>query len=430
MHTRLLCAATFLAVAAACNARPRDAADSALAQSDSATAGSAAPAPGSCTPLESRPPEVPDEKPVSPGQTRACAVTSQVAYDVTVVASGLEKPWSVEPMPGGDLLVTEKPGRLRVVTAAGQVGEPITGLPKVDARGQGGLLDVALAPTFDSDRTIYWSFSEPRTNGNATSVARGVLSADRRSLSDVRVIYQTMPPHDGDKHFGSRLVFGPDGMLYVTVGERSDTPMRPQAQDSSSDLGKILRIRPDGTIPDDNPFTNQPNVRPAIWTLGHRNVQAAGFDPQGKFWAVEHGTRGGDELNLIQKGKNYGWPLQAYGMEYSGAFPISSPAGQAAPTRAGTEQPVYYWDPVIAPSGAQWYTGSAFPEWRGNLFVGSLKDKLLVRLVVDNDRVVGEEHLLADRGQRVRDVRQGPDGALYLVTDDVKGELWRIAPRR
>jgi glucose/arabinose dehydrogenase len=201
--------------------------------------------------------------------------------------------------------------------------------------------------------------------------------------------------------------------------------MRPQAQRLDSDMGKILRIAPDGSVPKDNPFVGQSGARPEIWTLGHRNVQAAAFDPDGRLWEVEHGTNGGDELNLIEKGKNYGWPLQAYGEEYSGA-----PIAGARTARAGLEQPVYYWDPVIAPSGAQFYTGDAFPAWRGNLFIGSMKDKMLVRLVLANDRVTGEEHLLKDRGQRVRDVRQGPDGALYLVTDETDGELWRVAPRR
>jgi glucose/arabinose dehydrogenase len=324
--------------------------------------------------------------------------------------------------------VTEKPGRLRIVTAAGQTGEPITGVPAVDARGQGGLLDVALSPSFATDRTIYWSFSEPREGGNATSVARGVLSADRKSLGDVRVIFRAMPTYNGTMHYGSRLAFGPDGMLYVTLGERSVNEIRPQAQQMNSHMGKILRIQPtDGKAPRDNPFVGQQGALPEIWSVGHRNVQAAAFDPQGRLWDIEHGTRGGDELNLVQKGKNYGWPVAAYGLEYSGK-PIANAEGRT--TRAGTEQPVYYWDPVIAPSGAQWYTGSAFPAWRNSLFVGGMKDKFLVRLTVQNDRVTGEEHLLADRAQRIRDVRQGPDGALYVVTDAENGELWRIAPRK
>jgi glucose/arabinose dehydrogenase len=377
-----------------------------------------------CTPLETRAANVPDQQPAFAGQTRTCGVKSDVAFDVTVVARGLEKPWSVEPLPTGELLVTEKPGRMRIVTQSGSVGQPITGVPAVDGRGQGGLLDVALSPGFGTDRTLFWSFTEPRDGGNGTSVARGVLSADRRSLSDVRVIFRAMPTYGNNMHFGSRLAFGTDGMLYITLGERSDAPMRPYAQRMDAHLGKIIRIRPDGSVPPDNPFVGQSGAQPEIWTVGHRNVQAAAFDPQGRFWVIEHGTNGGDELNLIQKGKNYGWPLQAYGEEYSGA-----PIPGATTTRAGMEQPVYYWDPVIAPSGAQFYTGNAFPAWRNNLFVGALKEMRLVRLVLENDRVTGEEHLLTDRRQRIRDVRQGPDGALYIVTDQENGELWRIAPR-
>ena len=378
-----------------------------------------------CTPLETREPNAPEQRPAFPGQTRACGTKSNVAFDVAVIAKGLERPWAVEPLPGGDLLVTEKPGRIRIVTAGGEIGQPIAGVPKVDARGQGGLLDVALSPTFDSDRTIYWSYSEPRQGGNATSVARGVLSADRRRLDTVRVIFRALPVYDGDKHYGSRLAFGPDGKLYITLGERSDAPMRPQAQQLGSHMGKILRINPDGSVPKDNPFVGQTNALPEIWSLGHRNVQAAAFDAEGRLWEAEHGTRGGDELNLVEKGKNYGWPLVAYGEEYSGQ-PIS---GAVTEREEGYEQPVYYWDPVIAPSGAQFYTGDAFPAWKGSLFIGGMKDTKLVRLTLDDKRVTGEEHLLEDRGQRVRDVRQGPDGALYVVTDQENGELWKIAPR-
>jgi glucose/arabinose dehydrogenase len=391
-------------------------------QSSAATAGAR---PSDCTPLETREPNAPSQRPAFEEQTRACGVKSDVAFDVVVVAKGLEHPWAVEPLPDGSLLVTEKPGRMRVVSAGGELGQPIGGVPKVDARGQGGLLDVALSPGFEKDRTIYWSYSEPRRSGNATSVARGVLAADNRRLEQVRVIFRAMPVYDGDKHFGSRLVFGPDGKLFVTLGERSDAPMRPQAQQLDSDMGKILRINPDGSVPDDNPFVGRDGARPEIWSLGHRNIQAAGFDEDGRLWEVEHGTQGGDELNLIEKGKNYGWPVQAYGEEYSG-----EPIPGAATTRDGMEQPTYYWDPVIAPSGMQFYSGAAFPAWRGNLFVGSMKDMRLVRLVLEDDRVAGEEHLLTDRSQRVRDVRQGPDGALYVVTDMPQGELWKIAPRR
>jgi aldose sugar dehydrogenase len=376
-----------------------------------------------CTPLETRVANAPEQKPAFEGQTRICGIKSTTAFKVDVLAKGLEKPWAVEPLPDGNLLVTEKPGRLRIISATGQVGEPITGLPKVDARGQGGLLDVALSPSFASDRTIFWSFSEPRQGGNATSVGRGVLSKDRKSLDQVKVIFRAMPTYDGTMHFGSRLAFGPDGMLYMTLGERSDLEIRPQAQHMDSHMGKILRLTPDGAPAPGNPFMGQAGALPEIWTVGHRNVQAAAFDPEGKLWVVEMGPQGGDELNLIQKGKNYGWPLVTYGEEYSG-----QPVPNAVTAKAGFEQPVYYWDPVIAPSGAQFYTGSAFPEWKGNLFVGGMKDQRLVRLRIENGKVTGEEHLLTERGQRIRDVRQGPDGALYIVTDQTNGELWKISP--
>jgi glucose/arabinose dehydrogenase len=295
----------------------------------------------------------------------------------------------------------------------------------VFAEDQGGLLDVALAPDFAKTRTIYWSYSEPREGGNATSLARGVLSADNRRLEDVRVIFRALPTYAGGKHFGSRIAFGPDGHLYLTLGERSDLVMRPQAQHMDSHMGKILRLDLEGKAPADNPFTEKDGARPEIWTLGHRNVQSSVFDPQGRLWIVDHGPRGGDELNLVVKGRNYGWPLVTYGEEYSG-----KPIPGAVTAREGFEQPVYYWDPVIAPAGMEFYTGDAFPAWRGNIFVGALNDERLVRLVLDGDRVVGEEHLLKDRGQRVRDVRQGPQGELYVVTDEMEGELWRITPRR
>jgi glucose/arabinose dehydrogenase len=378
-----------------------------------------------CKPLEAGRPNAPDQKPAFAGQSRACGIQSSVAFEVTVLAKGLERPWSVEPLADGDFLVTEKEGRLRLVSKDGQVGAPIAGVPKVDARGQGGLLDVALSPRFAADRTVFWSFSEPREGGNATSVARGVLSQDRASLGEVRVIFRALPTYDGTMHYGSRLAFGPDGMLYVTLGDRSDAPMRPQAQRLDSHMGKTLRITPEGKAAEGNPFAGKPGALAEIWSLGHRNIQAAAFDAQGRYWIVEHGTRGGDELNLVAKGRNYGWPRVAFGIEYSGR-----PIEGAVTHREGFEDPVYYWDPVIAPSGAQFYSGDAFPAWKGSLFVGALRERRLVRLAIEGDRVKGEEHLLMERGQRLRDVKQGPDGALYVVTDAASGELWRIAPKR
>jgi glucose/arabinose dehydrogenase len=396
----------------------------------------------SCAPLETRTANAPEQKPAFPGQTRACGVKSGVAFDVTVLAKGLERPWAVEPLPNGDFLVTEKPGRLRIVSAGGEVGPPIGGLlpvgsggvsaasaqgglPPITARGQGGLLDVALSPSFARDRTIFWSFSEQREGGSGTSVARGVLTEDRRSVEQVRVIFRALPTYDNGLHFGSRLAFGPDGMLYITLGDRYDRPNRPKVQQLDAHLGKVIRINPDGSAPADNPFAGRAGALPEIWDLGHRNVQSSAFDERGRLWTVEHGAKGGDELNLIEKGKNYGWPLVTYGEEYSG-----EPFAGAVTAREGFEQPVYYWDPVIAPSGMQFYTGDAFPAWRGSLFVGGLVSQRLVRLVIEGDRVVGEEHLLAERGKRVRDVRQGHDGALYVVTDEPDGELWKLTPRR
>lgn len=410
------CAAILLA--AACTGRPGD------TPADVSTDGSQPAAPD-CEPLETRPPNATGQQPAFPGQTRACGVDSNVAFDVIVLARGLEHPWAVEPLPDGSLLVTERAGRMRIVSATGEVGPPIAGVPPAHAERQGGLLDVALSPAFESDRTIFWSYSEPRPDGNGTSVARGVLSNDRSRLEQVQVIFRALPSYSNSAHYGSRLAFGPDGTLYITTGDRFDTRMRMHAQRLDNHLGKVLRVHPDGSAPSDNPFVGEAGAQPEIWTLGHRNVQALAFDPDDRLWLVEHGPQGGDELNLLERGRNYGWPLVSYGEEYSGA-----PIETAETSRPGFVQPVYYWDPVIAPSGAQWYTGDAFPAWRGSLFIGALRETRLVRLVVEDGRVTGEEHLLEERGQRIRDVRQGPDGALYIVTDEDDGELWRIVPRR
>ncbi len=422
MLKRLLFLITFAALGLACGDRAGLTADGSETDLPADSTGTT---PGDCKPLETREANAPDQKPAFEGQTRACAEPTDVAFRVQVITDGLKNPWAVEPLPGGDLLVTEKPGRMRIVSASGQVGAPLSGVPEVAAVGQGGLLDVALSPNFSSDRTVFWSYSEPRDGGNGTSVARGVLSEDRRRMEDVRVIFRSQPTYDGRLHFGSRLAFGPDGMLYITTGERSDKSMRMHAQQRDNHLGKVLRIRPDGSVPSDNPFTSEAGAASEVWSYGHRNIQSAVFDPQGRLWEIEHGARGGDELNRVEKGKNYGWPVVTYGIEYSGD-PIAG--SQTARPGEGYEQPVYYWDPVIAPSGAEWYTGSLFPKWQNSLFVGALKERRLVRLSIENGRVTGEEHLLVDREKRVRDVRQGPDGALYVVTDEDKGELWKIVP--
>lgn len=396
-----------------------------------------------CPTVETRPPNADTQKPAFEGQTRACETKSNVNFEVTVLAKGLERPWAVEPLPDGSFLVTEKPGRMRIISAAGEISEPLGGLlpveqggvsdasgqgglPPITARGQGGLMDVALSPTFNQDNMIYWSFSEQRTGGSGTSVARGILSKDRKMLENVKVIFRAMPTYENGLHFGSRLAFGRDGKLYITTGDRFDlAKMRPLAQSLASHNGKVIRINPDGTIPPDNPFVNQTDALPENWDIGHRNIQSAVFDDKGQLWTVEHGAKGGDELNLVEKGKNYGWSVISYGEEYSG-----TPIPGDITSKESYEQPVYYWDPVIAPSGMEFYTGNAFPEWRGNIFVGGLASQRLVRLVIKNNRVVGEEHLLTDRQQRIRDVRQGNDGSLYIVTDERNGELWKITPKK
>jgi aldose sugar dehydrogenase len=340
-----------------------------------------------------------------------------LAARVVDVARGLERPWGLAFLPDGRLLVTERPGRLRLVTG-GVLSAPLAGVPIVFARGQGGLLDVALGPTFDQDHLVYLSFAEPGAGGASTAVARGRLGP--RGLEGTQVIWRQQPKVEGPNHWGSRLVFRPDGTLFVTLGERF--AYRERAQDLSTTLGKIVRIGPDGSIPADNPFVGRPGVLPEIWSYGHRNVQAAALDPQGRLWTVEHGAMGGDELNRPEAGKNYGWPVITYGLDYSGA---RIGIGTA---KEGMEQPVYYWDPVIAPSGAVFYTGPAFPEWRGDLLVGSLRPGGLVRLRLAGDRVVLEERYLEALGERIRNVRQGPDGLLYLLTDEPRGRIFRLEP--
>lgn len=336
----------------------------------------------------------------------------------TNVAVGLEHPWAVTFLPDGRMLVTERPGRLRLVGRDGQLSAPLSGVPAVLARGQGGLLDVALSPRFEQDRLVYLSFAEPGGPGGGTAVARGRLADS--GLEGTQVIWRQEPKVNGNNHWGSRLVWRRDGTLFITLGERFQHSEL--AQDLSTTLGKIVRINADGSVPRDNPFVGRDKVRPEIWSYGHRNVQAAALDANGELWTVEHGARGGDELNNPQPGRNYGWPVITYGVDYSGARIGYGTA------RAGMEQPVYYWDPVIAPSGAVFYSGEAFPDWRGDLFVGSLQPGRLVRLRLHDRRVVQEERYLIDRSERVRDVRQGPDGFLYLLTDHPKGRLIRLSP--
>ena len=374
-------------------------------------------------PVESRPANNPDQKPAFEGQTRAPGVKTEAALAHQVVASGLSNPWALVQLPSGQWLVTERPGTMRVISSEGVVGEPLGGLPAVSAKGQGGLLDVILSPDFETSRLIYWSYAQPRNGGNGTAVARGRLSDDLSKVEQVQVIFSAQPTYDGDKHFGSSLAFAPDGHLFITLGERSDRPMRPQSQDLGSHMGKTIRIKADGSVPADNPYVGQAGALPEIWSIGHRNVQGIAVQPQtGAVWTIEHGTRGGDELNLEAPGKNYGWPEVGYGIEYNG----SEIAGMVT-QKDGTEQPVYYWDPVIAPGGMAFYEGAMFAGWQGNLLVTGLGSKHLARLVLDNGRVVGEERLLTDLGERIRDVAVAKDGSVWVVTDERDGKLVRLA---
>jgi glucose/arabinose dehydrogenase len=381
--------------------------------------------------VDPRPPNAPNQTPGFAGQTRAPERKSGVAFDVVTVVEGLQNPWGMAFLPDKRILVTERAGRLRIVGADGKLSPAVTGLPAVDARGQGGMLDVILDPAFASNKVIYWSYAEPREGGaNNTAVAKGRLvdGAEPR-VEDVRVIFHQAPSLNSTLHFGSRLVFGRDGTLFITLGERSITEGRMQAQRMDGLLGKTVRINSDGSIPKDNPFVGKEGVRPEIWSLGHRNVQAATLNPgTGELWEVEMGTKGGDEINIARKGKDYGWPTTAYGTEYQGG-PITG----NITAKEGMEQPIYYWDPVIAPSGMVFYTGDLFPAWKGNLFIGGLASTNLVRLTVKGERIVDEERLLTDltpKRERIRDVRQGPDGALYVLTDSAAGRMLKLVPKR
>lgn len=366
-------------------------------------------------PLETRPRNATGYSPMFPDQTRVAAVDSGVALDVKVIARGLELPFAIEPLPDGNFLVAEKPGRLRIVGADGTVLPPVEGVPAVRYSGQAGLLDVALDPGYADNQFIYLSYTEQLLGGNDLALARGRLVLEGRTarLEGVEVIFRAMPAIDSDRQPGARIAFDADGKLLLTVGERGIPEAIGQAQNLRSHLGKLVRLNTDGTIPSDNPFVGRNDALPEIFTYGHRNSQSLALDAAtGKMWLIEHGPRGGDELNLILRGANYGWPVISYGIDYSGAK-----VGEGITHREGLEQPVYYWDPVIAPSGMVVYRGAMFPEWGGSIFVGGLIGMKLVRLQMKDDRVVGEEWLLKDVGRRIRDVQQDSEGALFVLTE-------------
>jgi glucose/arabinose dehydrogenase len=362
--------------------------------------------------------------PAFPGQTRAPEANSGVEIDSEIIAAGLVHPWAIVFLPDGRMLVTERAGRMRVITRHGEISAPLQGLPEVFARGQGGLLDVVLGPGFAADRLIYWSYSEPRRDGNGTSVARGRLSEDVARIEDVQVIFQQTPSYNGRSHFGSRLVFDREGRLYVTLGERQRPNIRHRAQDFTSTLGKVVRINPDGSAPNDNPFVGRAGARAEIWSYGHRNIQGADLHPEtGALWTIEHGPRGGDELNVPRAGRNYGWPIISYGEDYDGR-----PIGEGIAAREGMEQPIYYWDPVIAPGDMDFYRGALFP-WRGDILLAGLESEALVRLEIEGERVMGEERFALGVG-RIRDIAESGDGALWIVTDEDNGRVLRLTPAR
>jgi aldose sugar dehydrogenase len=351
-------------------------------------------------------------------QTRSFQ-TEKRSVTVEGVAKGLENPWGLAFMPDGRMLVTERPGRIRIVTADGALSTPLTGVPNVSAHNQGGLLDIALDPDFDANRLVYVTYAEPRSGGNGTSVAKLRLNSGATGFDKSQVIFRQEPTYNGGHHFGSRIVFDRSGALFVALGDRYD--LRDQAQNRTNTIGKIIRIASDGSVPAHNPGLKREGWLSTIWSIGHRNVQGAALHPvTGKLWTAEHGARGGDEINIPEAGKNYGWPVITYGRDYSGAK-----IGEGT-QKAGMEQPVFYWDPSIAPSGMAFYTGERFPEWKGNVFVGALAGQLLARLTLDGEKVVAEERLFVGMNKRIRDVRQGPDGFLYLLVDAADGEVLRV----
>lgn len=360
-------------------------------------------------------------KPAFAGQTRITQIKTTTPYQVEIINRSLGRPWGIINLPDGRFLITEKTGFMNVVSADGKNITKIEGFPKVDSKGQGGMLDVALDPDFKTNNTIFFSFSEPYGYGNLTSVAKGKLSADLKNISEVKVIFRATPSYDGDKHYGSRLVFDKDGNLFVSTGERSDKQTRVYAQKTDNYLGKILKITKDGKPAPGNPFIGKSGYKPEIYAFGIRNPQGLALDEKGQLWDIEMGPRGGDEINLIKPGKNYGWGDVTYGIEYNG-----DKINNGTTQKAGTEQPVYYWDPVVSPSGVAFYTGN-IAEWKNNLFIGCLSGEHINRIVLKDNKVVGEERLLLDQKERFRDVLNGNDGNLYAITDS--GKLYRISKK-
>lgn len=360
-------------------------------------------------------------KPAFSGQTRIAAVKTTTPYTSQLITSALASPWGIVSLPDGRLLITEKAaGRMRIVTTTGTISSPITGIPAVNGGGQGGLLGLCLDPSFASNRMVYWVFAESVQGGNITSIAKGRLSTNEASIENATVIYRSNTPSSGTNHYGGRILFDRNGNLIASIGERSDLATRPLAQSLTSSLGKIIRITTNGQPASGNPTFTSSGALPELYSAGHRNPQGLALHPvSGEIWESEHGPRGGDELNRVLPGANYGWPTITYGIEYGGAK-----IGSGIQQQTGMEQPIYYWDPVISPSGMTFYSGTRIPEWQNNLFIGALSGTHIARLVIADNKVIGEERLLTSVSQRFRDVTQGSDGALYAITD--AGRLYKI----
>jgi len=359
-------------------------------------------------------------KPAFEGQTRVSGLQTNTPYQGVVIATALTSPWGIKSLPDGRLLITEKTGTMRIATTAGVLSAPITGIPAVNAANQGGLLGLTIDPDFATNRMIYWVYAEATTGGNNTAVAKGKLSADEKTIEGATVIYRAKPANGSTLHYGGRILFDKSGFLVVSTGERSVLETRPLAQSVSSGLGKVVRLTKEGQPATGNPTFTGTGALPELYTIGHRNPQGLALNPNtGEIWLSEHGPRGGDEINRLKSGANYGWPTITYGIEYSG-----EKVGAGIQQQDGLEQPVYYWDPVVSPSGMTFYTGNRVPEWQNSLFIGALSGMHIVRLAIKDNKVIGEERLLASENQRFRDVTQGNDGALYAITDG--GRLYKI----
>ena len=366
-----------------------------------------------------------DYKPAFAHQYRVKSVQTTTPYTVTELATGLENPWGIAELPDGRFIITQKNGTLRIANQQGVLSDAITGLPAVKNAGQGGLLGVAIDPNFNESKILYWVFSEAIDGGNVTAVGKGILSSDEKTVQNAQVVYRALPAYNGTLHYGGRILFDKDGSLFISTGERSDKITRPQAQDLNSALGKIVHINTDGTPVNTNPFFNTPNTKKEIYSFGHRNTQGLIINQKsGALWNSEFGPRGGDEINLVKKGKNYGWPTITYGLEYSG-----EKIGNGITQKEGLEQPVYYWDPVISPSGIAFYNSNTIPEWNDNLFLACLSGQHVARLVIKNNQVVGEERLLTDVNKRCRDIVAAKDGALYVITDGKNGSIYKISKK-